>query len=136
MVDGQLHRFDLSHVLSDPMESLIDLCSALIDRIDCVTRFYAEPGETIVRVSFHERRKDLVDLTVFTSDREDGALEAADQQIGLKTKTQILIDQIFFQLAKIEALCNDPSYAADRTFPREAFRRLIAKKEATARITP
>ncbi len=131
IVSGEIHEFVITHIMSDPIEDLIGLCSSIIDRSDCWIRLYGEPGATLVKVTSNRDQKHLVDLSIFGSDNWERSPEAADLQISVTTKAVLLIDQIVYQLYKIQALSNEKSYARDRSeFPQQAFKELIAKWEA------
>ena len=128
IISGKVHAYLISHVMSDPLEEMISLCNALIDRSDSWIRLHGEPGATLVRTTVDRRQRHLVELAVFYSDSWDETPDDAELQLSVTVKSKLLIDQIGYQLYKIEALCKEPSYARDRSrFPTEIFMDLIAK---------
>ena len=133
IVGGKVHEFQITHVMSDPIEELIDFCASLIDRRDCWIRLHDEPGATLIQATTNRAQRHLVDLSVFSSDGWDATPEAADLQVSLTTKSVLLINQILYQLEKVQALCDEKSYASERSgFPHRSFRNLTAKWRAAA----
>ena len=63
IVGGKIHEFQITHVMSDPIEELIDLCASLIDRRDCWIRLHDEPGATLIQATVNQAQKHLVDLS-------------------------------------------------------------------------
>jgi len=133
IISGEVHEFRITHVMSDPMDDLIDLCSSLLDRRDCWIRLCDEPGATLITTTINRQQRHLVDLSIFDSDDWEKPPEAADLQISVTTKATLLINQIVYQFHKVQALCSEKSYARDRDeFPHRAFRELIGKWETSA----
>lgn len=127
IVSGKVHAFRLTHVMCEPMEELIGLCRSLIERGDCWIRLHDEPGATLVKASINREQRHLVDLEVLVSQGWEATPEAAEPLISVTVKATLLIDQIIYQLYMVQALCQESSYARDRSrFPHRLFKDLIA----------
>ncbi len=130
IIRGEIRRYAVTHIFSDPLHVLIDLCSLMIDRTDGLIRLYDEPGEAIVTVAFDHDQPHLVELSVLTSDDMNTAPEKARHEFTMTAPTIVLIEQVMSQLYKIRALLSDKAYARDRdAFPHQAFRMLLEKKK-------
>ncbi len=127
LVGDDLHRFQVSHVFSDPIAELMALCVALLKGEESHSvRLPNEPGEALIEVARHADQRHIVSVKLIDcNDAGERTLVAA-----FDIKARQLVDLLYYQFSKIAALCRERRYRERRdTFPEAEFQALRQLRE-------
>ena len=126
----------ISHLFANPLEELTRLALAILGgQSSCVMRLHDGTGSVVISVERPPKAKEIIKVSVD---------ESGDDFISgssLYTATRFLVNEyqfiklIYFQLAKIRALCKNEDYQKTRAkFPHTLFDQLEERMKALKQL--
>jgi hypothetical protein len=131
--NDEVHAFRITHVISDPMSELIELCCALLRGEDRHwVRLPDEPGGTLIDVVRHKDQRHIISVKAYSCDEWDVTPPSGTLVLSFDMKVRQFVDVMYHQFDKLSSLWKEPSYQRDRgDFPKAEF--LALKKLRAAR---
>ena len=130
-VEKQLFELTLSEIFEDPVESLIECCSALIQGADSyILGLKNEPHGYRFSILRDSQNPQLINITLEEMRDWDFKLPPVDLYVKFTVKESQFLDIFYHQFCKLSKLSRCKSYTEERTkFPKKAFGRFKAQYE-------
>jgi hypothetical protein len=122
----------ISHIFSDPIEDLVDLCSALLSGAHRhLTILRDEPGSTVLLASIYPKQKHIVRIELWQCAGWSDLPPHGQRLLSLDVKVRQFVGLVYRQLDKVRWLCEDKKYRHERRMSSyaaiEQLGRLLAK---------
>jgi hypothetical protein len=105
----------ISHIFSDPIEDLADLCSALLSGADRhLTILHDEPGSNVLLASIYPKQKHIVRIELWQCVGWNDIPPHGKLILSMDVKVRQFVGLVYRQLDKVRWLCEDKSYRQER----------------------
>jgi hypothetical protein len=116
----------ITHIFSDPIEVLCELCCALLrGEANGTARLHDEPGATVITASIYPKQKHVVRIEFWNCPGWDDIPPCGSPILSADVKVRQFVGLLYRQFEKVRWLSEERSYSNNRgSFPHAAFEAL------------
>jgi hypothetical protein len=115
----------ITHIFSDPIEELSELCCGLLRGDRCMARLPDEPGLTVVIASIYAEQRHVAQIEFWEFPDWDNTAPCGTLTLSADIKVRQFVGLLYRQFEKVRWLFEQKSYRKNRDpFPHAAFETL------------